>query len=217
MILFRKFRIQSMKVMLVTMFLILMSCGSLFERQIPLSERWIVGVLPASNKSGNLLANQYSETLQNALIDELHTTQRFRLIERAKISAMLSEMKLQQLGVIETSQATELGKLLGVEAGLVTDIQAFKNEKVNSLKIGSVVKIQKEIAQASIHSRLIHVQTGEILGTGDADGNLESGNSINSPAGGSEGGSSQNLVTSLLNQSAKVISQKMTKNVIPKK
>ena len=145
MILFRKFRIQSMKVMLVTMFLILMSCGSLFERQIPLSERWIVGVLPASNKSGNLLANQYSETLQNALIDELHTTQRFRLIERAKISAMLSEMKLQQLGVIETSQATELGKLLGVEAVLVTDIQAFKNEKVNSLKIGSVVKIQKEM------------------------------------------------------------------------
>ncbi len=68
---------------------------------------------------------------------------RFDVVERGMINKILEEQKLSMSGVVDDTTATQIGKLLGVEA----------------IISGSVLKLQNVL---EINARIIDVQTGSI-------------------------------------------------------
>jgi curli biogenesis system outer membrane secretion channel CsgG len=193
----------------------LISCSSGPE-VIPLQNRWLIAVLPVKNGTNSQIPEEFSNQIQNGLISELHKLGKYRLVEREKISALLSDQKLVQLGILDESKVPEIGKILGVDAVLITDIQNYKLEKVNFVSVGSI-KIQKEVAQLNLHSRLIQNQTGEILATGEAKGSVEKGGELSSSIGGFSADESKSPMHELINECVRVVSQKISKSTIPKK
>ncbi len=83
------------------------------------------------------------------MISELFTTEivngeAFKIIEREQLKKVVDEIAIGQSGIIDTSEAQQLGKLLGADAIIA----------------GSVMKLQHELR---VDSRIIEVKTGIIV------------------------------------------------------
>ena len=72
---------------------------------------------------------------------EVANSEAFKIIERDQLKKVLDEIAVGQSGIIDTSDARQLGKILGADA-IIT---------------GSVMKIEEELR---IDSRMIEVKTG---------------------------------------------------------
>jgi TolB-like protein len=75
---------------------------------------------------------------------EVANSEAFKIIERDQLKKVLDEIAVGQSGIIDTSDARQLGKILGADA-IIT---------------GSVMKIEEELR---IDSRMIEVKTGVIM------------------------------------------------------
>jgi TolB-like protein len=114
--------------------------------------------LPGQNKPSIALleldASGISTTdaavLSDRLQSELINTQKFMVMERAKVSEILNEQGFQSSGCTTTDCAVEVGKLIGVEQMVAGNIG----------KLGEIY---------TINVRLISVQTGEVLKTAIVD------------------------------------------------
>jgi hypothetical protein len=96
------------------------------------------------------ISNSDAMSLTNRLISELFLTQRFTILERDKITEILSEQGFQQSGCTSSECLVEMGKLLNVE----------------QILSGSVGKIG---SYYTIDLRRIEVQTGQILRAANVD------------------------------------------------
>ncbi|HNW60618.1 MAG TPA: CsgG/HfaB family protein [bacterium] len=83
--------------------------------------------------------------LSDMLITELSKVQAFQIVERANLQQILEEMKLGQSGMIETSAAQEVGKMLGAQ----------------NLILGSFMKMLD--GKLRIDARLVEVESGKTL------------------------------------------------------
>jgi TolB-like protein len=88
-------------------------------------------------------------TSLGAVIAEMFTTEvvnnnSFKIVEREQLNKVLGELQIGQSGVIDTTDAQKLGKILGAGA-IIT---------------GSVAKMGNRL---SIESRIIEVETGIIV------------------------------------------------------
>lgn len=83
--------------------------------------------------------------LSDMFITELSKVQQFQLVERANLQKILEEMKLGQSGMIETSAAQEVGKMLGAQ----------------NLILGSFMMMLD--GKMRIDARLVEVESGRTL------------------------------------------------------
>ena len=123
-----------------------------FEDKSGQSKRWWNGGSPGDG-------------LTDMLITTLVKSGNYIVIERNEIQKILSEQKLSQTGLVDATNAAEVGKLLGVDLAIMGALTEFgltketKGGKIDWLKVG--VSTQKATVAADI--RIIDTTTGEII------------------------------------------------------
>jgi len=118
-------------------------------RQVPkalqLEQRLSLTVLPFEQK-GEI--SESSVSFQDNLVNSLVNQNRFRVVEREKLDAVLQEQKLSRTKLIDRSTALKLGRLIAAR----------------SIITGSIIETRIGI---EIVSRFIDTETSEILATED--------------------------------------------------
>jgi len=86
------------------------------------NEKFLVGVVPFNNPSGDPDADRFTDSLVGQMISELDENGRFRVIERERLESLLKESEFSLSDLADSSNAAEIGKLLGVDALCFTNI-----------------------------------------------------------------------------------------------
>ncbi len=144
--------------------LILSGCSQTlmkFVKPVPFEKRLLVAVGDIQNQSGNPDYNPLMERMTGNFIYELHETECFRLIERQRLKSLLEEYKLGMAGLVDPAKSKEIGKILGVDAILFINL-ASVNYSTDKKEVGAI-KTETETFEILMDSRLVTVETGEIL------------------------------------------------------
>ncbi len=98
----------------------------------------------------------------------------FEIVERSQISRVMQELQLAQTGIVDEAQAAQVGKMLGVDAiitGTVTvscSDQWIKENRKDKKKGNYTVDCNKRAASAFATIRFINVETGQVIGSKQA-------------------------------------------------
>lgn len=103
------------------------------------------------NNTGQPSLEGLSRGLADMLLTDLSVAKELTLVERARLNAILDELKLGQSQAIDPKTAQKMGKLLGADLILT----------------GSISAVEPTLR---VDARIITVETGEILATAKADG-----------------------------------------------
>ena len=128
--------------------LLILYSGSFAQTQIAVVE---------FNSQG--ISQNEARVLTDRLMVELHRTNKFKLLEREMLSAIIEEQKFQMSGCTSDECLVELGQIANVE----------------EIVGGSISKMGKVY---SVTARLISVETGELIRTGIYDYEGDIGNLI---------------------------------------
>ncbi len=103
--------------------------------------------------------------MSDMLITELVTSDRYTVLERTEISAVLDEQNLGQQGIVTAQSAAEVGKMLGAEIVIFGSITEFGYKERSSggrtRRFG--VGISSTTAVVATDVRMVDATTGEIL------------------------------------------------------
>lgn len=110
-----------------------------------------LALLETVNAKGNKTAigKELTSTLQSKMFDP----RLFSLLERERIESLLEEYTLNQSGMVEELSSAELGKLLGAEIVIVSSYSIELDHEWDE-------------SMYRISSRIVDLETGEILGVG---------------------------------------------------
>ena len=133
-----------------------------------------IAVLKFENKADN----QYwwhggAEAMQDVFVTELVKSGKFRVIDRERLDALMSEKNLSLSGDLDPTTAVRVGKLLGVEYFLTGAVTEYGTDTAGGSGFGVSVKRNKFTAAAN--ARIIDVETGEILWADEARAEEKSG------------------------------------------
>ncbi len=98
--------------------------------------------------------NAFQKGIADALIGDLGRLGRLQVVERERLDAILSEMKLQQSGLTDPASAVRIGRVLGVQALLMGSYTA----------IGGMIRID---------ARIVEVETGLVLKAEEVTGRTD--------------------------------------------
>jgi serine/threonine protein kinase/class 3 adenylate cyclase len=103
----------------------------------------------------NLQKDSQYENLQVGIAESFTTSfvqsKQFRIVERTQLEKIQNELRLNQSGAVDTATAQRVGKLIGAEYLVLGSFQVFGG-------------------QVKINSRLLRVETGEIVQSGSETG-----------------------------------------------
>ena len=137
------------------------------EKEVFLSRHWNLAVLDleympiegthqagvVSSVSG---AEDAGKIIASLLANELGRLNNISIVERNQMNDLLDEQKLQMSGVIDSSTASEIGKILGADAVVIGSVSDYANWTA-VLVPGSTV---------SFSMRMIDVETGKVITSG---------------------------------------------------
>lgn len=101
------------------------------------------------------------DAASDILMTELGKSQKFILIERAKLDKIIAEQKLQATGMYDAATVAQLGKLAGVDAIVVGVISQFGVKTGGSDYL--LTQSKQQVAECTVDIRVIEVETGKIL------------------------------------------------------
>ncbi|MFH1541314.1 MAG: CsgG/HfaB family protein [Elusimicrobiota bacterium] len=97
----------------------------------------------------------------DVLLTELGKSDKFILVERAKLDKIMEEQKLQTTGIVDANTVAQMGKILGLDAIVVGSISQF------GVKTGGsdyfLTQSKQQVAECTVDIRVIEVETGKIL------------------------------------------------------
>jgi TolB-like protein len=96
----------------------------------------------------------FQKGIADTLTTDLGRIGRLQVVERERLDALLSEMKLQQSGLADPATAAKIGKILGVQALLMGSYTA----------IGGMIRID---------ARIVEVETGLVLKAEEVTGRTD--------------------------------------------
>ncbi len=102
----------------------------------------------------------------------------FVVVERSRLDQVLEELKLGQTGLIDESQAAQVGRMLGVDAIItgqvnVACVEKWVTETRTVKKTKTEVDCYTRSANVRASIRIINVETGQLMGTKDASSNQD--------------------------------------------
>lgn len=107
---------------------------------------------------GERLGRAASDMLVNSLVK----TNKFTMIEREKLQAILNEQGLAKSGAVTTQTAAKVGQLLGIELIITGAVSEFgRTEK--GAGFGGFGGTRTVTARCAVDARLVDVNSGEIL------------------------------------------------------
>jgi curli biogenesis system outer membrane secretion channel CsgG len=103
------------------------------------------------------------------LTNEVASRKKFSLVERQKLTSVLSEPCLADSGEVSDSKAAEIGKMVGAQYLVTATVSAFEND-VNNTDGGLSYKGislggKREKAYIAVDLRVVDSTTGEIVET----------------------------------------------------
>jgi TolB-like protein len=110
-----------------------------------------VAVLYFDNNTGKTDYDPFGRGISAMLITDLATVPQIKLVEREKLQSVIEEQKLQQSSMFDPATAVKAGKLLGAEYLLTGAFSAVD-------------------PQMRIDTRVIRVETGEVVRTSKVQG-----------------------------------------------
>jgi len=138
-----------------------------------------IAVLPFTNKAVGVVGNrQIGAGMTEMLITELIQTNRFNLVERESISAVVGEQALGQTGLVTKETAAKTGKMSGADymvKGAVTEFlyKASGGGITLGFKSGEV-GVKTKTAYVGVDVRLIDNNTGQIFASYNANAKARS-------------------------------------------
>ncbi|MBN2384372.1 hypothetical protein JXQ70_15955 [bacterium] len=125
-----------------------------------LADKKRIAVVRFDNKSG-YGAWELGWSAADMMMTKLFKSDKFTLIERAQLEAILNEQGLGQSGVITPQTAAQVGKVLGVSAVVIGTVSAFSiDEGGSSFYVGSY---HRTTAKCTIDVRIVDTSSAEIL------------------------------------------------------
>ena len=97
----------------------------------------------------------------DVLLTELGKSEKFILVERAKLDKIMEEQKLQTTGMIDVNTVSQMGKILGLDAVVVGSISQFGVKTGGSDYL--LTQSKQQVAECTVDIRVIEVETGKIL------------------------------------------------------
>ena len=107
------------------------------------------------------------------LVTELAKTDRFILVERAKLDKILAEQKLGLSGAIDSDTVAKMGKLLGAAAIVTGAVSEFGVKTRGSDYL--ITESKRQYAEAVVDVRIIDAETGQILHAESGKGKADAG------------------------------------------
>lgn len=98
-------------------------------------------------------SNTYAEYVRNLITYDLVALGRFEVIERGAIDAVLREQRLQLSGVIDELTAVQVGKILGIDIGVIGSLESLEASRQQSYYSAEAVALV----------RFVDTQTGRLL------------------------------------------------------
>ena len=127
----------------------------------------VIGVAEFKNEtSAGWWYGDAGRDLAGMLTNELAGTEKFKVVEREKLSAVLDEQDLAESGRIKKGTGAKIGKLTGAQYLVVATLTSFENDvKGNGGGVsfrGISVGGKKEDAYLAVDLRVIDTTTGEV-------------------------------------------------------
>jgi len=125
-----------------------------------------IAVLPFKDKTTN---SPIKGDVGSMAVDQLTTllvnTERFSVIERERLDAVLAEQGLAGKGVVDSATAAQIGKILGVDlifTGAVTNWEVKESKSATFVLVGGGSERAIDIEMA-VDGRIIDTSTGQIF------------------------------------------------------
>ena len=158
--------------------LILTLCLALaFVALSPLSaqDKPRIAVLEFENKADagwHWWRDRGAAAMQDVFVTELVKSQKFRVIDRERLDALMREKNLSLSGDVDPSTAVQAGKLLGVEFFLVGNVTEYgaTDSGVHGRSVRGLpgFRAGKKTFVAAANARIINAETGEIVWADEA-------------------------------------------------
>ena len=125
------------------------SADMMIRRIPPAGENMRVAVLPFKPHPANPMSG---ELAYEAFSTQILRIKDYSVVDRGSIDQLIKEQKLAQTGVMDQSQAVELGKILGAQGVILGAVTEFVPRN----------KLMFPPAKVSVTARLINTKTGEV-------------------------------------------------------
>lgn len=100
-------------------------------------------------------SSTYAEYVRNLITHDVTTLDRFDVVERGNIDAVLREQRFQLSGAIDPDTAVAVGRILGIDIGVIGSLEVLEARRIESFYR----------AEAVTMVRLIDMQTGRLIAT----------------------------------------------------
>jgi curli biogenesis system outer membrane secretion channel CsgG len=156
---------KNFKWMLAISLALVMTVG--FVAESTSAEKPRIGVLRFTNKtSAGWWSGGVGTDLQDMLINELASTDSFRVLERKELDAVVKEQSLGASGLISKSTRANIGNITGAKYLVAATVSAFEKGTEGqggglSFK-GFSIGGDREKAYIAVDLKVINVETGEI-------------------------------------------------------
>ena len=123
-------------------------------------------------------AKKEGKTLQDGTSSRVYD-----IVERSRMVQVMQEQQLGMSGLLDQSQAVNLGKMLGVQAIVMGKVQVIPTDrrvtetrsyKKNGKKYTKKVRCTKRMVNTVVTARIISTETGQILGSKESTQKMES-------------------------------------------
>ena len=126
-----------------------------------------VAVLEVTNDSmvADINVND-TKSVTNYVIEALLDSGRFNVMERSQLQALAQEHHLNMTGMVDIASAPQVGRMLGVEYLVISNIASISNKEgvvgYEHSTYGGASNNQHQVI-ANVTARIVEVQTGRIV------------------------------------------------------
>lgn len=125
--------------------------------------------------------------LAAALSNELTATGKFKVVERQKLGAVLSEQELAQLGLVRKGTGAQTGQLTGSQYIILGQVTAYEEDvaeestgariggiNIGGVRLGGGGRKEKKQAYVAVDLRVVDSTTGEVVHSRTIEGRATS-------------------------------------------
>lgn len=128
-----------------------------------------VSLLPARERDARLFT-ELGSGIGDVVTRELFDLDRFDLVERRNLSAILAEQDLSQSGRFDPTTAATVGRLVGADLILVGAVTQLSIDRSSAVVPGFLGGATVTTVVVEVELRFVDVATGRILGLGTGRG-----------------------------------------------
>jgi hypothetical protein len=165
--------------LIVWLTLLVLSCGPKYvfkpiRVNPPFDSSFIkkIAVIEFSNYSGTPGAGKIiADKVEQFLVYGGSNT--YKVITRMELDHILREYNLRAIGILNSTTAKKIGKLAGVDAIIIGNVQNYKVETSRWVKnpgYGPAITVFKRTATVSFSIKVINTMTGEVVWSDNAHG-----------------------------------------------